>query len=249
MKFASELFSVCPHDTAKNLVGWYTLNTYIQRHLGCRLHFEPKDNFIQERAAVLAGPYRLVYANPFSAAIFRMEKNFIPVARPVGFFDETFLVGPASGADLQRRPLKIASATDKLIVHTLGLELLDSQGIHCSDCEFVFSGNHLAAAQAVIQGKADLAFVYNETWLGMADKTRQELRVLAESQSKLAYHCFCLAPEWQDKFQPLQELLCNMHAHPQGSRILADLHFSGFEPADANDIDILSSMIGVGFSL
>ncbi|WP_126445227.1 PhnD/SsuA/transferrin family substrate-binding protein [Sulfuricystis multivorans] len=243
MKFASELFSVCPHDTAKNLVGWYTLNSYIQRHLGCRLHFEPKDNFLQERAAVLAGPYRLVYANPFSAAIFRREKNFIPVARPVGFFDETFLVGSASGADLQRRPLKIASATDKLIVHILGLELLDSQGILRSDCEFVFTGNHLAAAQAAIQGKADLAFVYNETWQGMADSTRQSLRLIAESQSRRAYHCFCLAPEWRDKFQPLQELLCSMHGHPQGSRILADLHFSGFEPAHESDLDALAAMI------
>ena len=26
--------SVCPHDTAKNLLGWFTLNTYLQRKLG-----------------------------------------------------------------------------------------------------------------------------------------------------------------------------------------------------------------------
>lgn len=243
MTFATELFSVCPHDTAKNLAGWFILNTYLQRNLGCRLHFEPKDNFIQERAAVLAGPYRLVYANPFSAAIFRKERGFIPVARPAGVFDETFLVAAAGKGIGEHRPLRIASATDKLIVHALGIGLLEEQGIPIADCEFVFVGTHLAAAQAVIQGKTDLAFVYNETWQGMTDTTRQALQLLAETRSRRAYHCFCLAPEWQDKFQTLQDLLCNMHTQPQGSRILEDLHFTRFEPAAESDLDALAAMI------
>ena len=38
--------SVCPHDTAKNLLGWFTLNTYLQRKLGTGIHFEPQDNFL-----------------------------------------------------------------------------------------------------------------------------------------------------------------------------------------------------------
>ena len=37
---ASEFkLSVCPHDTAKNLLGWFTLNTYLQRKLGTEFHF------------------------------------------------------------------------------------------------------------------------------------------------------------------------------------------------------------------
>ena len=51
---ASEFqLSVCPHDTAKNLLGWFTLNTYLQRKLGIGIHFEPQDNFLVERQRVL----------------------------------------------------------------------------------------------------------------------------------------------------------------------------------------------------
>ena len=49
--------SVCPHDTAKNLAGWFLLNTYLQRRLGITMRFEPSENFNAEREQVLAGGY------------------------------------------------------------------------------------------------------------------------------------------------------------------------------------------------
>lgn len=243
MSAATDQLSVCPHDTAKNLVGWFVLNTYLQRHLGCRIHFEPKDNFIKEREGVLAGGYRIVYANPYSAAIFRKNLGFIPVARPVGVYDETMLVC-AAGADVpQQRPVRIASATDKLIVHALGLTLLEQFQLAPADCEFQFAGTHMAAAQAVLQGKADLGFVYNETWNGMAEHTRQGLRLLAQTESRRAYHCFCIAPEWRDKLDQIRALLCGMQQEEAGQRILKDLHFTGFEPAEEKDIDAILALI------
>lgn len=243
MTTTSYLFSVCPHDTAKNLFGWFVLNTYLQRQLGCRIHFEPKDNFIKEREAVLAGGYHIVYANPYSAAIFKKNLGFVPVARPSGIYDETMLVC-AAGADVPpARPLRIASATDKLIVHALGLTLLEPYRLGQADCGFLFAGTHLAAAQAVLQGKADLAFVYNETWNGMAETTRQSLRLLAQTESRRAYHCFCIAPEWRDKLDQIRDLLCSLQLNESGQRILKDLHFTGFEPADENDIDAVQALI------
>lgn len=239
MRFASELFSVCPHDTAKNQLGWFLINTYIQRHLGCKLHFEPQSNFLVERQTVLDDPnFRLVYANPFSAAIFKQKKGYLPVARPSGFYDETMLAMAASADAWPSKP-KIASATDKLIVHTLGLSLLPELGIERNACEFVFTGNHVAAAQAVIQGKADLAFIYNETWYGLAENTRKQLKLVAETSSQLAYHCFCIAPEWSDRLHQLQQILCSMHECEEGRRILADLHFTRFESVDESDLDLL----------
>jgi phosphonate transport system substrate-binding protein len=240
---ATDLLSVCPHDTAKNLVGWFFINTYLQRRLGCGIHFEPKDNFIKEREAVLGGGYRIVYANPYSAAIFKKNLGFIPVARPSGVFDETVLVCAAEADIPQHRPIKIASATDKLIVHALGLTLLERFQLTQADCEFQFAGNHMAAAQAVLQGKADLGFIYNETWNGMADHTRKGLRELAQTESRRAYHCFCIAPEWRDKLDQIREILCSMHQSEAGLRILQDLHFTSFEPADEKDIDEILAMI------
>ncbi|MEX8499460.1 hypothetical protein [Leptothrix ochracea] len=53
-------FSVCPHDTAKNVAGWFLINTYLQRRLDLAIHFEPCDNVNDEREQVLAGGYELV---------------------------------------------------------------------------------------------------------------------------------------------------------------------------------------------
>ncbi len=90
--------SVCPHDTAKNLLGWFTLNTYLQRNLGTGIHFEPQDNFLVERQAVLDKPFHVVYANPYSALCFARDKGFVPVARPAGVVDETVVVRKAGAA-------------------------------------------------------------------------------------------------------------------------------------------------------
>lgn len=236
--------SVCPHDTAKNITGWFILNTYLQRNLDCAIHFEPNVNFIEERNSVLDGSYHIVYANPFSAAVFIKKLGFVPVAKPVGVFDETFLVGSLNKGVPDHRPIRIASATDKLIVHTLGLSLLGPQNISLSDCEFRFVGTHLKAAQAVIQGSADLGFVYNETWNGLAESTRQALTLVSQTSSKQAYHCFCIAPECNGKSEQLQALLCNMQNDPQGKRILDELHFSmGFESVGQNDLNPLMEQL------
>jgi len=232
--------SVCPHDTARNITGWFLLNTYLQRNLNCAIRFEPNENFIEERNSVLSGSFHIVYANPFSAAIFRNKLGFIPIAKPIGVFDETVLVSNLNNGIPNQQPVKIASATDKLIVHTLGVSLLKARNISLSDCEFQFVGTHLKAAQAVIEGKADLGFVYSETWSGLTDSTRQALAIVSQTSSKQAYHCFCIAPEWNDKFEQFQAVLCNMKNDGQGKRILDDIHFSnGFEPMGQNDLSPL----------
>ncbi len=231
-------FSVCPHDTAKNVTGWFLLNTYLQRNLNCAIRFEPKDNFIQERECVLSGKCQIVYANPFSAAIFRKTHGYIPIAKPRGIFDETVLVCDVNKSLPNHRPIKVASATDKLVVHTLGLALLEQQGLPLSDVEFQFVGTHLKATQSVIQGKADLAFVYNETWNEMSDYARQALAIVGQTESRQATHCFCVSPEWSDKSGQIQKILCTMQNNPQSQRILDDLHFpEGFGPMNPDDLE------------
>lgn len=207
--------SVCPHDTAKNLLGWFTLNTYLQRKLGTGIHFDPQDNFLVERRTVLEQPHHVVvYANPYSALCFSRDKGFVPVARPVNVVDETIVVARA-GAEVPAAP-RIASATDKLIIHNLGLQ--------------------------VLQGEADLGFVFNETWAGMNATTRSELQVIGESHDGHAFHCFMVAPEWADKREAIQQILCGMHLDPSGQKVLDDLKFKGFEPIGDEIIPVLSRL-------
>jgi phosphonate transport system substrate-binding protein len=229
--------SVCPHVTAKHIAGWFVLNSYLQRNLNISIRFEPNDNFIEERNRVLNGGYSIVYANPFSAAVFIHKLGFVPVAKPVGVFDETILVGGLDQGIPARRPLRVASAADKLITHALGLSLLQAQNISSSDCEFQFVGSHLKAAQAVIEGRADLAFVFNETWNSLSESTRQPLAVIGQTSSKGAFHCFCIAPDLADRLEQVQTILCNMQNDAQGKKVLEDIHYAaGFEPMQQNDL-------------
>ena len=233
--------SVCPHDTAKNLLGWFTLNTYLQRKLGTGMHFDPQDNFLVERRTVLEQPHHVVvYANPYSALCFSRDKGFVPVARPVNVVDETIVVARA-GAEVPAAP-RIASATDKLIIHDLGLQVLRREGLDVAGADFRFVGNHLNAAKAVLQGEADLGFVFNETWNGMSASTRDELQVIGESRDGSAFHCFMVAPEWADKREAIQQILCGMHLDPSGQKVLDDLKFKGFEPIGDEIIPVLQSL-------
>lgn len=236
---AKSLFSVCPHDTTKNLAGWMLVNTYLQQRLDTAIHFEPYENFEHERKTVLDGNYNLVYANPFSAGIFREKLGFIPIARPTGVFDETIVVARAGEGIPKRSPIKIASATNKLIVHTLGLTVLKELNIPVSQCEFEFVGKHLLAAQAVINEKADLGFVFNETWTSLNETSHKMLEVVGQTKSGHAYHCFCVSPAWADKCAQLQSILCGMKDDPKGKRVLDELGFSGFEPVEENGLDSL----------
>ncbi len=233
--------SVCPHDTAKNLLGWFTLNTYLQRNLGIGIHFEPQDNFLVERQAVLENSFHVVYANPFSALCYARDKGFVPVARPAGVNDETIVVALVD-AGVPDAP-RIASATDKLVIHDLGLQVMRRQGLDVAGADFHFVGNHLNAAKAVLQGEADLGFVFNETWTGMSAATRDQLQVIGESRDGSAFHCFMVAPAWADKREAIQRILCAMHEDPAGLRVLDDLHFKRFEPIDETALAPLATLI------
>lgn len=236
-------FSVCPHDTAKNLAGWFLLNTYLQRRLGFGMHFEPSENFNVEREAVLAGGADFVYANPFSAWRFHVQRGFVPVAKPVEVCDETLLVARAGSPPDPAQGLTIASATDKLVVHFLGLTLLDELGWPLPKMNYNFVGNHLKAVQAVLAGKADAAFVFNETWHGLSASSRAQLQVLGETRSRQACHCFCIGPSLVDRLSDIQTILCTMHNDPAGRRVLEDLRFQAFEPLAGDALTSLDRIL------
>jgi phosphonate transport system substrate-binding protein len=229
--------SVCPHDTAKNLFGWFVLNTYMQRLLSHSIHFEPADTFIAERAAVLEGDYQIVYANPYSALLFATKKGFVPIVKVAGLYDETILVGRKGKPLPSTGEVRIASATDKLIVHPLGRTLLPSVGLDESRVRYQFVGTHPKAAQAVLKGEADAGFVFNETWRGLSASTKADLDVLAETHDGTAFHCFCVGPGWADRIDEIRAVLLGMNTDPKGQAILADLGFGKLEAIDADALD------------
>ena len=235
--------SVSPHDTAKNLAGWFLLNPYLQRRLGVAMRFEPSDNCQAGQDQGRAGGFHLAYAHPFSGLKYGHERGFVPVARPVGVYDETLLVSRQGAGLPAARPLRVASASEQLLVHVLGMALLEQHGLAGDDCRLQFTGNHVRAVQAVLEGRADVGFVYNETWHGLSASTREALEILSTTTRQVASHCFCVAPEWSERLDEVRDVLCNMGADPAGRKILDDLRISAFEAIAADALEPLANLV------
>ncbi|NTW50572.1 MAG: phosphate/phosphite/phosphonate ABC transporter substrate-binding protein, partial [Chlorobiales bacterium] len=106
-----------------------------------------------------------------------------------------------------------------------------------------FVGTHLLAAQAVIHEKADLGFVFNETWNSLNETSKKMLEVVGQTRNGDAYHCFCVSPSWAEKRGQLQAVLCGMKDDPKGKRVLDELGFSGFEAVAENALDSLVTLM------
>jgi phosphonate transport system substrate-binding protein len=227
------LFSVCPHDTAKNLFGWFVLNTYLQRKLDLNIHFESASDPTSELEAVLAGNYQIVYANPYSTALLTRRKGFLPVARVAGLHDEALLVVRKGETLPAHGVVTIASAGSKMITQPLGRTLLSHFDLDETRVQYQFVGTHVKAAQAVLKRETDAGFVFNETWRGLSATTKADLDVLAETRDGSAFHCFCIGPGWFDRIEQVRTVLLDMNTDAKGQAILADLGFGTLEAIDA----------------
>ena len=236
--------SVCPHDTAKRAAEWFQFNAYLQQKLGCALQFRPEDDFLTERSNVLGGGFQIVYANPLSAWTFQQRLGFIPVAKAAGVYDEVVLVARTGVAGIPaERPLRVATASDEYLIHILGLKLLDRLHIAREDCVFLRQDSWMKTVHCLLRGEADLGFIFNDAWQTMATSTRKQLEALAESADHLAFHCFCIAPEWADRKASLQAALLAMNTDPKGQAILDALQFGAIESLDANALEPLRDLL------
>lgn len=236
--------SVCPHDSATRQFGWFLLNTHLQRRLGIRMHFEPHDDILGERDSVLGGGFDLVYANAFSAVLFARHLGFEPVARPADVYDETCLVVRDDLAQLPSRPV-VASATDRLIVHGLGMRLLPAVGVDPRSIDTLYTGTHLAAVKAVADSRADLAFVFGETWDSLSAVTTHGLRVAARGGAGEAFHVLMAGAQLASRTDDLREIMVGLRDTEVGRDVLAELGFSGgFVPVRAADLGSFEHLVG-----
>ena len=66
-----------------------------------------------------------------------------------------------------------------------------------------------------------------------------------ETQTRQAYHCFCVAPDWADQRERVQAILCGMKDDPKGQCVLEDLNMpAGFEPVGPGELQALRSLVG-----
>lgn len=239
-------FTVDPNYSGKNLPGWYLMNTYLQRHLGESIHFQPFEDFDTCRQAVLAGDFDLVYANPFDWVQYVQRGDFQPLVKPLEHFDEVLLCTPAAGpiGDYGQLPerIHVVSAYEKTLVHMVGLFLLDKAEIDRARLEFSFVGSYQGVLKALIQGKADLGFVFNEVHDGASEMVRSRLRAIDRSNDAFAFHAFCGGPRIARHADALRDILVAMGQDGRGRDLLADLGFPGFEAVTPEEVECLTTL-------
>ncbi|WP_414039875.1 phosphate/phosphite/phosphonate ABC transporter substrate-binding protein [Acidithiobacillus sp. M4-SHS-6] len=239
-------FTVDPNYSGKNLPGWFLMNTYLQRHLGQVMHFQPQDDFDKGRAAVLSGHFDLVYANPFDWVQYQQKLGFRPIVKPRNHFDEVYLCGKTEGPmhapqDFPAR-IRIASAHPGTLIHMVGLFLMDKADIDRARLEFVFTGSYQGVLKALLQGQADLGFLFDEVYLSASKLIRERLRIIDQSDDAFAFHAFCIGPRLFPQQDMLTDLLCAMDAELRGRVLLEDLGFAGFEAVSEDEMACLSTL-------
>jgi len=236
--------TVDPNYSGKNLPAWFLLNTYLQKQLGLRMRFSPFEDFDACRRAVLAGEYDLVYANPFDWVQYRDKAGFEPLVKPQDHFDEVYLCVRADSAiqDLAELPerLQIASASPQTLVHMVGLFLLDRAEVDRARLDFRFTGSYRSVLQTLLQGQAQMGFVFNEVYEAASSVVRKGLRVVARSDDAFAFHAFCAGPRLLPRREELTRILCAMREDAKGRQLLADLGFQGFAPVADSEVECLT---------
>lgn len=239
-------FTVDPNYSGKNLPGWYLMNTYLQKRLNLSLRFTPFSNFDEARSAVMAGGYDLVYANPFDAVQYIQQLGFQSLAKPAEHFDEVFLASNADGplrayADLPAE-IRVASASDKTLIHMVGLFLLDKAEIDRARLRFEYTGSYQGVIKALIQGKADIGFVFNEVYDAATEIIRKRLHVIDRSDDAFAFHSFCIGPQLAEHADRICTVLFNMGKEESGQRMLTDIGFKGFDAVHPEEVECLTML-------
>ena len=239
-------FTVDPNYSGKNLPGWYMMNTYLQRQLEIPVSFAPFNGFEEARAAVLSAQFDLVYANPFDAIQYVQRAGFQSLAKPAGHFDEVLLCSPADGpvrsyADLPET-VRVASASEKTLVHMVGEFLLDKADIDRARLDFQYTESYQGVIKALVQGKADVGFVFNEVFDAASELVRGRLHVLDRSDDAFAFHSFCVGPRLAEHAERIRQVLVDMAADEKGQAVLQDIGFKGFEAVTPEEIDCLTML-------
>ncbi len=232
--------TVSPDFPPNRIAGWYIFNTWFQKATGLNIHLELYTDFEGQRQAVEEDRVDIIYANPYDAAILIREKGFEALARPKGKVDEAVVVtrtdAPYNTVDDLKPGLHLAATNDPA-VYLLGMMMLEPAELDAENLQIQQVESYPIAAKLLLQDKADLAFFQKEAFDKLSSLTREQLKVLVESQIGDLFHTFLVGPRLTEHKEALREALLHMHETPKGKDVLASLDIEGWEnvsPAEAN---------------
>lgn len=232
---------VCPHDTASNPERWFLFAQYLSQITGWGMHFAPSLDFADFQAGMAQAD--LVYANPQHALKLSAQHGYLPLARAGNLYDEAVLV-TTSECECALSDFHGASVVSvpSMLVTPVALQFLARAGIVPQAVQP--AGSWMGVVHALYKGEARFGILYKDFYAGMGRLSRQQVRVLGETDARLVYHCFMLAPRHAASADEIRQALLDMADHPRGAEILRDLHMERMIPVQPEDLDALRALAG-----
>lgn len=222
------------------LSGWYLLNTYLQRRLQQAIHFEqiPAGHELNQEAV------DILFAKPFEACAMLGKRGFIPLLRPTGEADEVVIV---MRADDKRTlsdmgTIQAVTASQGSFVYLLGRFLCDESGLDSSTFKHHFAGNEIKALQMLLKQQADVLFMLKKTYYGLSNLTRNNTRVVDESDTHFAFHLLCIDPALANQKDALTQTFLGMADDEQGRQILKDIQIEGWCVPQDGELGMLTQL-------
>ncbi len=238
--------TVSPDFAPEYIAGWYIFNTWLQKQLGESIHLELYADFDSQREAIRNGRVDIIYANPFDASMLIREKGFTALVRPTNKSDEAVVVvnaqNPATAVEELPSTARIAS-TDDPDVHLMGMMMVEPADLDESNTERQVVDSYVLVAKRLIRGDADVGFFLKEAFDGLSRFTREQLKVLVESEISLIHHSLLVGPRLAPQAEQIRELILNMFADPKGVGVLKSLNFEGAMAVDQEDAEFMIDLM------
>jgi len=239
--------TVSPDFTPDHIAGWYVFNTWLQRHLGTRIHLELYDDFTSQRQAIAADKVDLIYANPYDAAMLVREKGFSAIAAPINQPDEAVIAVAAGSAfhmveDLQPG-LRIVNTSDP-DVNLIGMIMLEPADLNKDNTKTQQVNSYVLVAKNLLTGKADVGFFLKDAFDALSAVILRQLKVLVSSQISVVRHTLLIGPRCGAMKETLRSLLLSM-AQPgsDGKGVLESLGLEGWEDQDQEATEFMIDLM------
>jgi anti-anti-sigma factor len=222
------------------LSGWYLLNTYLQRRLQQAIHFEqlPAGHELAQESV------DILFAKPFEACAMIQKRGFVPLLRPVGEADEVVIIMRADDTRQLNDIAKVqaVTASQGSFVYLLGRFLCDESGLDSSTFQHHFASNEIKALQMLLKQQADVLFMLKKTYYGLSNLTRNNTRIIDESDTQFAYHLLCISPQAAEIKEALTKTLADMNEDEQGKQILKDVQLDGWCVPQEGELGMLQRL-------
>ncbi len=221
-------FSVCPHDIVKQMKTWLAFGAYLQRALDHPITLEPVTDFAVFYQESLPHA-ELAFVNPMDAWHLVNERGFRPMFRTELYDEVVFITHPENlNASLEDFHGQVVAAVDRQFATYLGLYILQEKGIRVAG--MAWQPSWLQVIRTIMTGQVKYGVLYRDFYTGLTHLSRQQIRVVYESNSRYATHMMLLHPEREAWRERLHRVLASMHEDAEGASLLETLRLKRWVP-------------------